>query len=73
MTMSSNLDGIRTAAAVLIEEVAELAIGLAGRLRSEAALAPGEVAELMCQARRIQVRLEKHQARLVPAREEAQP
>jgi hypothetical protein len=57
-------DGVRTAAAVLVEDVGRLAGDLALVLRSDASLPPGEVAELLCQARRIQARLQKHQDRL---------
>jgi hypothetical protein len=52
------------AAAILAEDVARLAGELAVQLRSDAELAPADVAEVLVQARRIQVRLEKHQARL---------
>jgi hypothetical protein len=62
--MSNTRDGVRLAAAVLVEEVAALATVLAERLRSDAKLAPAAVAALMVEAGKVQGRLEKHQARL---------
>jgi hypothetical protein len=62
--MSKQRDGVRVAAAVLVEEVATLAAALAGRLRSEAELPPADVAGLMVEAGKMQAKLQRHRARL---------
>jgi hypothetical protein len=62
--MSTTKDGIRTAAATLVEDVGRLAAELAALLRSDSELPPAAVAALMVEAGRVQGRLVKHMAKL---------
>jgi hypothetical protein len=57
-------DGIRTAAAVLVEDVGKLAGDLAALLRSDAELPPAAVAGLMVWSGRAQGQLVKQRERL---------
>jgi hypothetical protein len=61
-------DGVRIAAAVLMEEVTQKAQTLALRLRSDASLPPAAIAAAMVEAGRVLNRLTHHEVKLQPQR-----